>query len=163
MCYTFKPYTEYYVHKQMADGYLDKCKECHKERIRNRRLEQGDYYRAYDRRRANNPDRVAARKAYAKSDVGKTIIDIAKEKWRLRNTDKRRAHIKVRRALLKGILTKTPCEVCGDSNVEGHHHDYALPLSVQWLCPTHHAELHRKHRNLPMDIPKPKSRRWSTV
>lgn len=36
------------------------------------------------------------------------------------------------------------CEVCGtDKKVERHHYDYSLPLSVIFLCATHHRRLHR--------------------
>lgn len=145
----------------MADGYLEKCKECHKERIRTRRLTHGEYYRAYDRKRASDPDRVASRKRYVQSPSGKAITDEGKRRWDNKNKDKKRAHVKVSRALRRGILTKAPCEICGDPNVEGHHSDYARPLQVQWLCTMHHAALHKAQRDLPMDIPKPKSKRWT--
>ena len=52
------------------------------------------------------------------------------------------AHRKVRRALRDGKLTKTPCVVCGVSNVYGHHPDYSKPLDVIWLCASHHQKAH---------------------
>ncbi len=49
----------------------------------------------------------------------------------------------VYRALLKGLIEREPCLVCDDENVQAHHHDYSLPLAVTWLCPRHHAMVHR--------------------
>jgi len=48
----------------------------------------------------------------------------------------------VRDAVRKGILKRTPCIQCGKKRVNGHHHDYSKPLSVIWLCRTHHDLLH---------------------
>jgi hypothetical protein len=50
---------------------------------------------------------------------------------------------KVWHAIKKGLLVKKPCEVCGAKRVEAHHDDYRKPLSVRWLCSTHHREHHR--------------------
>jgi len=44
--------------------------------------------------------------------------------------------------MLRGLLEKQPCEVCGDENSEMHHDDYDFPLAVRWLCRKHHMELH---------------------
>ena len=54
--------------------------------------------------------------------------------------------------MLRGLLEKQPCEVCGDENREMHHDDYdcelrqsghiIFPLAVRWLCRKHHMELH---------------------
>ncbi len=55
-----------------------------------------------------------------------------------------RARWLVHRALKAGRLTRQPCEVCGVMRVHAHHDDYAQPLSVRWLCPTHHREYHAK-------------------
>lgn len=46
-------------------------------------------------------------------------------------------------AIERGDLVRQPCEVCGGTHVEAHHDDYAKPLDVRWLCPTHHKAHHR--------------------
>jgi len=46
-CLKEKPLTEFYKHSQMADGHLNKCKECNKSDVKK------DYYRKID-----NPDFV---------------------------------------------------------------------------------------------------------
>lgn len=49
-------------------------------------------------------------------------------------------------ALRKGILVKTPCEICGNPEVDGHHSDYTKPEVVKWLCKKHHHQEHRRLR-----------------
>jgi len=48
------------------------------------------------------------------------------------------------RALKSGVLVRSACEVCGSEKSDGHHDDYAKPLSVRWLCRTHHKQHHAK-------------------
>ena len=33
-----------------------------------------------------------------------------------------------------------------------HHDDYNRPLTVRWLCKTHHGLWHAKHRAIPPDM-----------
>ena len=53
---------------------------------------------------------------------------------------------KTNRAIKAGVLVRSPCESCGDTNSQAHHDDYAKPLEVRWLCQTHHALHHRLER-----------------
>lgn len=46
----------------------------------------------------------------------------------------------------RGKLLRLPCWICGDTRVEGHHPDYALPNAVIWLCRLHHKAHHRAVR-----------------
>lgn len=48
--------------------------------------------------------------------------------------------------IVRGVLQKAPCEVCGDVDVHAHHPDYSNPRKVKWLCPFHHRELHKQLR-----------------
>lgn len=41
----------FYLHKQMQDGHLNKCKECTKSDVSKNRLIRSDYYRAFDKKR----------------------------------------------------------------------------------------------------------------
>jgi len=65
-----------------------------------------------------------------------------KRRYREKNPEKHRAHLDLRNAIRRGLLEKSPCEVCGALRVEGHHDDYARPLEVRWLCKKHHIEAH---------------------
>jgi hypothetical protein len=124
-CGEAKPLSEFYKHKMMADGHLNKCKECNKRDVRKNRKDKIEYYREYDRARGN-------RQGY------EYVVEF-REKF----PNKHRAYSMVNRAVRSGKLHKEPCRICGDTNVHAHHYDYAKPLNVMWLCPTHHKEWHK--------------------
>ena len=55
-------------------------------------------------------------------------------------------------AIKKGFLKKTPCIICGSVyRIEGHHQDYSKPLTVLWLCQSHHRKIHPRKMK-PKDI-----------
>lgn len=146
-CGLKKPLSDFYKHRQMADGHLNKCKECTKKDAKKHRDENIDWARQYDRQRANDPKRISARLAYSKTERGKNRIKAGKLAWRERNPDKYAAHIAVRNAVRDGKLTKMPCQICGSSiRVHAHHDDYSKPLEVRWLCTTHHKEWHANQK-----------------
>lgn len=35
-----------------------------------------------------------------------------------------------------------PCKKCGSEKSVGHHDDYDKPMSVRWLCQSHHKQWH---------------------
>ncbi|RPI52563.1 MAG: hypothetical protein EHM49_00460 [Deltaproteobacteria bacterium] len=143
-CGEVKPISEFYVHKQMKDGHLGKCKECTKKYVHDYREQNLDKVRAYDRERATLPHRVEARKKYAQTPEGKEICNNAKRKWTKKNPLKKLASQMVDNAIRDGRLQRQPCERCGSTvRVHGHHDDYYKPLEVRWLCPKCHRELHK--------------------
>jgi ribosomal protein S27AE len=146
-CGERKPLTEFYKHPQMADGRLNKCKECNKLDVKNNKALRADYYRDYEKQRANLPHRVAARRAYALTDAGKKSGAKAKKKWLENNTVKRAAHIILGNAVRDGKIVKLDvCEECGEGGkIHGHHDDYSQPLYVRWLCPKCHADWHKRN------------------
>jgi hypothetical protein len=127
-CGLTKPLGEFYPHKQMRDGHLNKCRECARRDVRQHR-QQSERVREYDRERAKLPHRKAARRA-----IG--------ARWRKENPDAARAQCKLTRAVQAGRVKKMPCEMCGEVRVHGHHRDYSKPLEVIWLCPRHHHKAH---------------------
>lgn len=127
-CGEIKTLSEFYKHKAMADGHLNKCKACTKKDCAKHREENIDRIREYDRERGNR----------------QTKHDLAE--YRKKYPNKHRAHRLVINAINSGKLFKQNCEVCGtDYSVHAHHDDYAKPLNVRWLCAAHHHQWHAEH------------------
>ncbi|URY10773.1 endonuclease VII [Shigella phage ESh4] len=124
-CGAVKPLKEFYKHKRMADGHLNKCKECTKKDVTKNRWDNIDEKRDYDKKRGNRQD-----KEYLKQ-------------WRNKFPGKYKAHNALNNALRDGKVEKSPCEICGSEKSVAHHDDYSKPLSVRWLCQAHHKQWHR--------------------
>ena len=146
-CGETKPLAEYYAHKQMADGHLNKCKICTKKDANKHRAENLEYCKDYDRKRIDQPSRIAKRKEIAerwKNDPElKEKMRLSRIVWLEKNTIKRAAHIITGNAIRDGKLVKQPCIVCGE-DAEAHHEDYNYPMDVVWYCKKHHGERHRQ-------------------
>ena len=131
-CKTIKPLSDFYKHKMMLDGHLNKCKECNKKDVQKNRADKIDYYREYDRRRAKEQHRIDAAQAYSRW-------------WRNEFKQKYECHLAVSNALRRGDLQKQPCIRCGSNEfIVGHHEDYSKPLDVWWLCEVCHKQRHRE-------------------
>ncbi len=126
-CGKDKPVEDFYVHPQMADGRLNKCKECAKKDTSDRVRSMPDGGREYEKARNQNPKRRAARSVYHRRNCAKY-------------PERRKARVMVGNAIRDGRLKRLPCEVCGDPKSEAHHPDYSKPLDVRWLCLRHHRE-----------------------
>lgn len=134
-CGQLKPLSEFYVHKRMADGHLNKCKECTKIDVWNRAHGEGrDKILAYERERA-------------KTDKRKELRLRVTKQYRLDHPDRSSANQRLVRAVRAGKIKKLPCMICGDENTVGHHVSYDLPYDVSWLCQSHHKQLHAEHRS----------------
>lgn len=130
-CGEEKPLADFYAHKAMKDGHLSACKDCTKARVRRHRQENSDRVRAYDRERSKQPHRVAKRK----------------EILRNQPPERTKARYLVSNAIRDGRLKKQPCTFCGSQDgIEAHHHDYARPLDVTWLCTPCHRKFHGLER-----------------
>lgn len=127
-CGVEKPLASFYKHSGMADGHLNKCKECAKIDVKKHRKEN-DSVREYDRKRGNRQDITYL------------------QKWRADNPKKYKAHSAVNYAVRKGILVNpNTCSICASNiQVEGHHDDYDYPLVVRWLCSRCHSIWHSEH------------------
>lgn len=148
----------FYKHKQMKDGRLNKCKSCVKVDVKKNREVNIDYYKEYDRKRANDPKRVEMRRKYGQTEAGLKSKSKSKKKYIEKNKDKvlekqriyrklNQKKVKAQEAVLYNIkignLKRGFCEICGKEKTEGHHDDYNKPLSVRWLCSKHHREWHK--------------------
>lgn len=145
-CNIEKDLQEFYKHKGMADGHLNKCKDCAKKDSTNNRNNNIDYYKDYERTRAMLPHRVEKRKIYSKTDRGIISLKRTKENWLENNKNKRLAHVIVNNALRSGkIIKSNKCQLCGNGSgrLEGHHYDYSDPVSVTWLCSKCHRLFHK--------------------
>ena len=139
-CGVTKPKVGYYVSNQT------KCKDCIKTGVRANRSNNLEHYREYDRQRANNPERVAAREAYQATEKGRGAILKGQRAYIERNHTKRAAHLALGNAVRDSRINPLPCEVCGSKPTEAHHTDYSKPLMVNWLCGKHHRLLHKQFR-----------------
>lgn len=148
----------------MADGTVNKCKECNKKDVRDNRFDKKEYYDEFDRNRPNHVERVkkAARRVkelYNSDEEFKKNILSHKQKWLDQNQHKRKAQYAVGNALRDGKLERpTICEHCGASEkkIQGHHWSY-LPehwLDVIWLCTSCHGKEHKRLNEMGRDPDK---------
>lgn len=142
-CGAEKPLTEFYAHPAMLDGHLGKCKECAKRDVTLRRLENIIYAREYDRKRSMLPHRIAARRAYDATLPGKRARRKARQNQRRIHPERIKARYELGAAVRAGRIKPQPCIKCGSTRTHAHHPDYNKPLTVVWLCVTHHREVHK--------------------
>ena len=126
-CGEVKPLSEFYKHKQMADGHVNKCKTCNKKDVADHREKNIERIRAYDRERGSRQDKYYLRE------------------YREKNPNKAKAHRMVNYHKRAGHIFEQPCEVCKSKKVVAHHDDYLKPLNVRWLCQAHHKQWHAKN------------------
>jgi hypothetical protein len=145
-CSTMLPIDFFYKHPQMADGRLNKCKQCTKRDTKENRAKNADHYREYDIARGSLDHRVEARAGYQKSDVGRAAASRARIRSDSRFPDRRRARITLGNAVRDGrIAPSEACWSCGSTNkIEGHHADYSNHLGVIWLCRKCHVQAHKE-------------------
>jgi hypothetical protein len=134
-CNVQKPLSDFYKHSAMADGYLNKCKECSKLDANNHRANNLEKVRAYDKERNKNKDRIALASAVTKI-------------WRAEDNRRSKAHNAVARAIKCGDLVRLDCFRCGSEKTVAHHEDYDKPLDVVWLCQPCHKQRHKELNQL---------------
>ena len=131
-CFKFgkeKSIDDFYVHKEMADGHLNKCKECTKKDTAKNYRDNIVHYVEYEKERSKRPERKRKNREYIR-------------RMKKKNPERFLACNKVSNAIRDGRLEREPCVICGESNTEAHHEDYSKPLDVVWLCRKHHLAIH---------------------
>lgn len=127
-CNKTKAISEFYKHSEMADGFLNKCKECTKSDVKVCYQSNRTARSLYEQKRNSEPGRRAAKRACERN-------------YRLNNPEKTKARQRLNNAVRDGKICRWPCEVCGHHKTQAHHHDYSLPLDVRWLCFKCHREI----------------------
>lgn len=130
-CGQTKTLDEFYKHPKMADGHLNKCKQCTKQD-------------------AHTYQNGVERKKYLEYQRGKPKTEHSLEvtkSWRKKFPERRAAQQAVSNAIRAGKIVPLPCFECGEK-AEAHHPNYDAPLDVIWLCPTHHKQAHALARNI---------------
>ena len=126
-CGEVKILSEFYKHKMMADGHLNKCKTCTKVDVANHRADNIERIREYDRARGSRQS-----------------SEYFKE-YKTRFPKKIKAQALVAKNVKLGHIKKEPCEICNKERAVAHHDDYDHPLKVRWLCQAHHKQWHAEN------------------
>lgn len=169
-CGVEKYLADFYKHSRMADGHLNKCKECTKKDTAENRIKNEEYYRVYEKNRMNMPHRIAARKEYQKNNRDKARK--YNKKWSDNNKESVRANVMNRRARKRGAdgsycakdirekmsAHKGKCAMCKTGIKKNFHVDHIIPLAIggtnwpsnlQLLCANCNWEKGAKH---PIDF-----------
>ena len=135
-CGEIKLLSDFYKHPRMADGHVNKCKECNKKDVRENLQKNNEHYSAYDKERLKDKtsERYIKKLAWGRE-------------YHHKNKHKRSAQTKVSTAVRNGTLLKSEfCECCGSpSNIHAHHSSYSKEMwtVVTWLCGKCHVRLHK--------------------
>lgn len=130
-CHRLLPLEDFYVHKEMKDGHLNKCKDCTKKDVAIRARRDFEKIQKYERSRQNLPHRIESRRR-------------AFEKYKKEHPERNAICLKVQRAIKAGKITRpSTCSICGKKGrIVAHHADYSKPLDVIFVCQCCHKRIH---------------------
>ena len=147
-----QPFSEFFADRQKKDGLSSACRHCR----RRWREANREKIKAYDAVRCKTEKAKMLTKQYRQSEEGRR----RKAVWMRNNREMRPMKNKARKMALYaekiGLVRRSPCAVCGDPVVEGHHSDYSKPFDLQWLCKKHHFEEHARLESLGIVLEEPK-------
>lgn len=130
------PLSEYNKTKNSKDGLQSRCREC--------------FSRYNKARYAANKEKFKA-DIYAYREANPKKVCETRLKTCQKNPTQKNAYKAVEAALKAELLVKPDtCYGCGCGNdehrIEAHHHDYAKPLEVIWLCTPCHRRMDQQRR-----------------
>lgn len=132
-CGMSKDLSQFQIRRASKDGLSASCKSC---------------LSIYEKKRANAPHRIQARKDYQKTEQGKAAVKRGHLNFIKKYPEKRKAHILVDNYIRDGKLNRP--NQCGNCDCKckphAHHNDYTKPLEVTWLCTACHVEWHRHNK-----------------
>lgn len=132
-----------------SDGRQSECKTCAKSRYTENRTAVREQQRSvWANYSAENREKLIEKSRLYRITAAESIR-ASKSAYEDANRTKIDAKNAVWSQLLTGRMKRQPCEICGDEKADAHHDDYAQPLSVRWLCRTHHAQWHAEHGEAP--------------
>lgn len=143
VCKVEKPISEMAKDRRTITGYISRCASC--------KLVVDRAYKETHRQQIRERDRLryppSERRAEERRRFAREHPDVVRAAaLAQRGTDKVRARDALRYAVRSGRIAKpSSCQDCGRSDlvIHGHHHDYAKPLEVVWVCRLCHSRLHR--------------------
>jgi len=68
---------------------------------------------------------------------------MAYQERKKRHHKKIKARRLVQQMVIRGVLSKDTCYICGKAETEAHHIFYDYPKNVLWLCSQHHRLFHK--------------------
>jgi len=148
-CGETKPLSDFYKHPKMADGHVNKCKECNKKDVRENRETRLDYYQEYDRERSKDreSDRIQKQREYSKRPEVLKRSRVIKKMSADRYPHKSVCRYTLSNAIRDGKIFRPGfCEFCGKQcTPHGHHSSYSIEMAllVTWLCTSCHGKVHR--------------------
>jgi hypothetical protein len=132
-CGEEKPVEGFHRCNHSHDGRKRECRECARERVR--------IYREKNRERL-----LVEQRASYRASREQTLA--YQQRYRTEHPERKRVRGAVERAVRSGKLQRQPCQVCGVEPAEAHHPNYDRALDVQWLCRSHHRQIHAGSRDL---------------
>ena len=132
-CNIEKPLTEYYKHKQMTDGHLNKCKDCTKSDTKNASEKNLSTPENKLKEQARQREKYHRLKYREKHKPTKEMSIKAMNNYRIKFPEKYKAKIKSQR-MIKPFV-----------NAEAHHWSYNIldAKDVIWLSKKDHSTAHR--------------------
>lgn len=124
-CGISRPKEDFMKDSSRADGLSHVCKVCDRERFKGYYLKHRDHVN----------ERV---KKYTQTPTGKEVARRRNKHMMEKYPEKYKTRYMTRMYIKAGKITKKPCEICGDANVEVHHPDYSDAINVHFYCRYHH-------------------------
>lgn len=153
-CGEEKSLGDFYKRSGAEGKYMAQCKDCTKSETAKYRVDNEDKVSAYEAKRRKRPERIALSNEIDRKRRNQphrvAAYKAAHQKYKEAHPERVKARDAVGNAVRDGhLIPWTVCAVpeCGDVP-EAHHPDYSRPLDVVWLCCRHHKDAHNLGREI---------------